>query len=57
MLAEQLHMRNVVGGKQVPPNAAIVLPLNPVKPIEVVAPETLTEQPAGEVSEQVALLR
>lgn len=58
VLAEQTHMLNVVGGKQVPPNAAIVLPLNPVKPLEAAAPEILIDDvPAGKSVEQVALLR
>lgn len=57
VLAEQLHMRNVADGKRVPPNAAIVLPLSPVKPLEAAAPEILTDQPAGAAAEQVALLR
>lgn len=57
VLAEQLHMRNVVGGKPVPPNAAIVVPISPVKPLEAAAPEVLTDEPAGKTAEQVALLR
>jgi soluble lytic murein transglycosylase-like protein len=57
VLAEQLHMRNVVGGKAVPPNAATVVPVSPVKPLEAAAPEVLTDEPAGKAAEQVAYLR
>ena len=57
VLAEQIHMRNVVGGKAVPATAPYVPPLSPVKPLEAVAPDTLTDEPASKAAEQVALLR
>lgn len=59
VLAEQLHMRNVVGGKPVPPNAPsfVAPPANPVKPLEAAAPEAVIDAPAGKAAEQVALLR
>ncbi len=57
VLAEQLHMRNVLGGKQVPANASVVAPLSPIKPLEAVAPETGPDMPATAAVEQVALLR
>ena len=59
VLGEQLHMRNVVGGKAVPPNAPAFVPppANVVKPLEAVAPEAVTDAPAGKAAEQLALLR
>lgn len=57
VLAEQLHMRNVLSGKRVSPNASSVPPLSPVKPLEAAAPEVFIDEPAGKAAEQVALLR
>ena len=56
VLAEQLHMRNVVGGKKVPPNAVALPPASPEKAIEAEAPQVLTEETSGKPL-QVALLR
>ena len=56
VLAEQLHMRNVAGGKSVPFNAAIVPAPTPDKPLESVDSEIITDVPAGKSAEQVALL-
>lgn len=53
VLAEQAHMRSVVGGKTVSPNAAIVPAAPAAKPIDVAAPEPAADKAA----EQIALLR
>jgi soluble lytic murein transglycosylase-like protein len=61
VLAEQLHLRNVAGGKKVPPNAASVPPPAPARPAATEAQNTpapaTPASPDESAADQLALLR